>query len=487
MTQGSTSLHYAIRPAVVASYLGQLAFVLAILTLVPLGVSLYFSETNISLRYAVVIAVTLLFAAVMRRVPVSSSLQVNEALAIAALAFILTPLLMSVPMMASGLSWLDAFFEAISAITTTGLSMHPTTEELPRSFLFSRAWMQWYGGLGIVVLSLALLMGHEMGARRLSDSSGLEGLETSAREHARRTALIYVALTVLGVAIVWPLSGDLFHTLTHVFAAISTGGFSSWEGGLAGIDAWGVRFAIMFVCLLGAVPFVLYYRATHGGLRASLGDIELRTLLLFSLMVTGILTVTIHAGQHFEWLTCAGHALVLGVSAQTTAGFSSLDVTTLEPLSKFILIISMTIGGGLGSTAGGFKILRLLILMRLVQVMVQRAAMPPHAMHPTRLGGRPMNDDDIQRALMLILLFIVVIALSWLPFLAYRYAPLDALFEVVSATATVGLSVGITTPNLPDFLKGVLMLDMLLGRLEIIALLVVLYPPSWLNHRSEKT
>ncbi|HES76158.1 MAG TPA: TrkH family potassium uptake protein, partial [bacterium] len=259
MSQGSTSLHYAIRPAVVGRHLGQLSFLLAMLTLVPLGVSLYFAETEISLRYALVIATALLFAVGMRRVPLSSNLQVNEALAIAALAFILAPLLMSLPMMASGLSWVDAFFEAMSAITTTGLSMHPATEALPRSFLFSRAWMQWYGGLGIVVLSLALLMGHEMGARRLSDSSGLGGLETSAHEHARRTALVYVALTVLGIAIVWPLSGNFFHALTHVFAAISTGGFSSWEDGLAGVDSWAVRLAIMFVCLLGAVPFVLYY------------------------------------------------------------------------------------------------------------------------------------------------------------------------------------------------------------------------------------
>jgi trk system potassium uptake protein TrkH len=147
----------------------------------------------------------------------------------------------------------------------------------------------------------------------------------------------------------------------------------------------------------------------------------------------------------------------------------------------------MAIGGGVGSTAGGFKILRLLILMRLIQVMVQRAAMPPHAVQATRLGGRTLDDEDIQRALLLILLFGVVIVLSWLPFVAYGHDPLDALFEVVSATATVGLSAGITHDGLAGPLKGVLMFDMLFGRLEIIALLVVLYPPSWLGRRSQNT
>lgn len=487
MAQGSATLHYVIRPTVVGKYLGQLAFLLAVLTLVPLGVSFYFHETAISLRYGLVIAVLLLLTAFTRLLPASRNLQVNEALAIAALAFILAPLLMSLPMMLSGLSWLDALFEALSAVTTTGLSMHPTLDGLPQTFLFARAWMQWYGGLGVVVLSLALLMGHEMASRRLSESAGAEGLDASAREHARRTLIVYLALTALGVAVVWPLTGDLFHTLTHVFAAISTGGFSSWEGGLAGIEGWPARLAIMLVCLLGAVPFALYFRAVHGGWRESLGDPELRALLAFGLIVTGILTLTIQTHQHFEWLESAGHAVVLGLSAQTTAGFSSLDVAELDPLSKLVMIISMAIGGGVGSTAGGFKILRLLILMRLIQVMVQRAAMPPHAVQATRLGGRTLNDEDVQRALLLILLFGVVIVLSWLPFVAYGHDPLDALFEVVSATATVGLSAGITHDGLAGPLKGVLMFDMLFGRLEIIALLVVLYPPSWLGRRSQNT
>ncbi|MEW6764391.1 MAG: potassium transporter TrkG [Pseudomonadota bacterium] len=487
MAQGTSALHYAIRPTAVAKILGQLAFLLGLLSLVPLAVSLHAQEFAISQRYGLVIAVLLILAALSRALPAVRNLQVNEALAIAALAFVLAPLLMSIPIMASGLHWQDAAFEAVSAITTTGLSMHASTEGLPQTFLFARSWMQWYGGLGVVVLSLALLMGHEMAARRLSESSGVEGLETSAREHARRTTVVYLALTAVGLAILWPLTGDFFHSLTHVLAAISTGGFSSLEGGLAGFDDWPTRLAIMLVCLLGAVPFALYFQASRGGWRASLRDPELHTLLLLGLIVTLVLSVSIQAHQGFEWRESAGHALVLALSAQTTAGFSTLGVETMDPLSKLVMIVSMTIGGGLGSTAGGFKILRLLILMRLVQAVVQRAAMPPHAVHAPRLGDRRLTDEDLQRALLLILLFGVVIVLSWLPFVAYGHDPLDALFEVVSATATVGLSTGITSPELPSLLKGVLMFDMWFGRLEIIALLVVLYPPSWIGRRSQST
>ena len=147
----------------------------------------------------------------------------------------------------------------------------------------------------------------------------------------------------------------------------------------------------------------------------------------------------------------------------------------------------MAIGGSVGSTAGGIKILRLLILLRLFQLTVRRIAVPSHAVVEAKLGGRRLEDDDLLRALVLTALFIAVILLSWLPFVAAGYDPLNALFEVVSATATVGLSTGITATDLPTYLKAVLCADMLAGRLEIVALLIVLYPGSWFGKRTEST
>src|SRR6056297_2412323 len=143
------------------------------------------------------------------------------------------------------------------------------------------------------------------------------------------------------------------------------------------------------------------------------------------------------------------------------------------------MIVSMLIGGGVGSTAGGIKLLRVLILLRLIQVVLQRATMPSSAVRYAKLRGKVLDDDAIQRVLILILLYVGVVAVSWFAFLVYGYPPMDALFEVVSATATAGLSTGITAPDMPAFLKGVLCLDMLLGRVEIIALLVVLYLLNW--------
>jgi trk system potassium uptake protein TrkH len=178
------------------------------------------------------------------------------------------------------------------------------------------------------------------------------------------------------------------------------------------------------------------------------------------------------------------HACLLGISAQTGTGFSSMTVGDLDDASKLVLILSMFVGGGVGSTAGGIKLLRLVILLRLLQLMLRRTALSDHAVMKPRLAGRPLEDEDLQRAMLVILLFTTTIAVSWLGFVAFGHAPLDALFEVVSATATAGLSTGITGSGLHPLLKTVLCVDMLLGRLEIVALLVILYPRTWIGKRA---
>ena len=173
--------------------------------------------------------------------------------------------------------------------------------------------------------------------------------------------------------------------------------------------------------------------------------------------------------------------LILALSAQTTAGFSSLAPGDLDPFSKAVTMISMAVGGGLGSTAGGIKLLRLVILIRLVQLIVMKTRLPPHAVVRSDLDER--GGEAVARALALAALFATIIGISWLPFLWFGYDPLNALFEVVSATATVGLSTGIVGPDLPTGLKFLLCVDMILGRLEIVAVLVFVAPRTWIGNR----
>lgn len=478
-----TSLHYAVRIRALAKYLGLIALMLATLTLLPLLISLLFADYTISSRYVLVIALLLALGLPSLRLQHPADLQVNEALTITALAFILAPLVMSYPMMAGGLSFMDAWFEAVSAVTTTGLSTVADIESMPRSFVFARAWMQWYGGLGIVVFSVAILLNHSIALRRLVSPTG-ESMLTTTRIYARRTLAVYTVLTLMGVILLAWLMEDAFMAMVHTLSALSTGGFSPYQGSLTGLSV-PVQFAVVSLGMMGAIPFILYYRLVRGGWREMWGDVELRALLLVTLLVSVLLSLSMSLLDGMDGAGALLHGALQGISAQTTTGFSSLDIGQLSNASLGLMVVAMLIGGGVGSTAGGFKVLRLLIFLRLVQLLIQRTAMPPHAVNEPRLGGRALEGEEIERALVLILIFIGVVIVSWLVFLFYGYEPLPALFEVVSATATVGLSVGITDTDLKPLLKGLLALNMLLGRLEMMALLIVLYPGTWLGKRTE--
>lgn len=485
MTMISSKLSYAVRMPVLAKYLGLLAFMLALLTFVPLSAAVYFTDYHIALRYLAVILALLVFWWLSKHIAEPRKIQINEALTIVALAFLLSPLLMTYPFMASGLTFSDALFEAVSAVTTTGLSVTTHLADKPQTFLFARAWMQWYGGLGIVVLSVAILMDSQINSRSLAEPLSNETLITTTRTHARQILIIYSSLTVIGIILVWLISGNGMLAITHVLAAISTGGFSSLDNSLGDIDSWYSRFSIIGISLFGALPLTVYAVIFSKNWRKGLHNTELIALVLAVFLVSGLLFFSLHFHSGMPLKEAIGHAFFLAMSAQSTTGFTTLDLNQLDDSAKLSMILSMFIGGGVGSTAGGIKLLRLLILLRLIQVVLQRSTMPSQAVIYPKLGDKILETPEIQRVLILILLFIVVIFFSWFAFLLYGYEPINALFEVVSATATVGLSTGITSADMPEFLKIVLGLDMLLGRLEIIALLVVLYLPNWIGNRKE--
>jgi trk system potassium uptake protein TrkH len=483
--QQIATLSYAVRGRVVLKHFGQLCVVLAVLTTVTLAVSMIFGEYRIGARYAAVIASLAIVGIVLGRLRAPSGMQMNEGLVITALIFIITPLAMTFPMMASGLNFMDALFEAVSAITTTGLSTLATVEDKPATFLFSRAWMQWVGGLGIVVLSVALLFGPGVTVRRLAfPDTEPEDLAGGTRNHARRVLIVYVILTVIGFAVLFALGVGSFRAIVHTLAAVSTGGFSSLDISVAGMGGKAPRVAVIAISLMGAISLSLYYFAYRNGAKEVIKHPEVRTIVYFGAIFSVLMFLSLTLGDGYSSGGALMNAPLMAFSAQTTTGFSTLDVAGLEISSKLVLIFPMLIGGGLGSTAGGIKIFRVLVVMRLIALAVQRTRLPSHAVVEPRVGGERLDSTEIERTLVVVILFGLTVILSWVSFVFMGYNPVDSLFEVVSATGTVGLSTGITTHDLPILLKGVLCLDMLMGRLEIVAILVMLYPGTWVGRRA---
>jgi len=472
---------------VVLKYFGQLCLVLAALTLVPLVMAVTFGDTRSSLRYGMVIVGLVALGGSLARLRAPTRVQANEGMVLVALMFLFTPIVMAYPMMGSGLSFLDAFLEAVSGVTTTGLSTQATLVDAPSTFLFSRAWMQWYGGLGIVVLSLALVMQPGLLAKGLAANEvEPDELVGGTKAHTRRVLKVYVALTVIGFVGSLVAGLGAFDAVLYTFAAVSTGGFAPHDSSLAPFG-WPAQAWITLLCLTGAIPLTLYHRIFSQKRRVAVDVLQLLAVVAAVVVVTVLLVACMRVRGGLPWAQVLHQAPLLAVSAQSTAGFSSMPCSELDPASKLAVIFSMIVGGGVGSTAGGFKLLRLLIAASAFRLLIVRTCLPRHAVIEPRLAGRRLQGDEIQESLLLIFLYVVVVAVSWLQFVARGYDPLDSLFEVVSATGTVGLSVGITSTALPAYLKGVLCADMLMGRLEIIAWLVILFPGTWFGRRMETT
>ncbi|MDA0652461.1 MAG: TrkH family potassium uptake protein [Proteobacteria bacterium] len=345
--------------------------------------------------------------------------------------------------------------------------------------------MQWYGGLVIVILALGLVIESGPAAKRLlGPDAKSDGLVGSTRARVRRALTVYTVLLLAGVVLLMLQGTGPFDALLHSFAAVSTGGFSSRNDSIAGLGGMSVQVAVTALTVFGAISLSLYPTGLRQGWAKLARDSEVRALLLSACAITLMLFLSLVLVEGRSWADGFRTAPLLAFSAQTTSGFEPTRVATLGAASKAILILSMFIGGGAGSTAGGIKIIRLLLILRLVQLLFRRTCLPRHAILELG-GGQDHENSEILTTLSIVFLFFIAIVTSWLPFLYFGYPPLDALFEVVSAMGTVGLSSGLTNSALPSFLKAVLCFDMLMGRLEVVAIIILLYPRTWIGRRSE--
>jgi trk system potassium uptake protein TrkH len=338
-----------------------------------------------------------------------------------------------------------------------------------------------------VILFVATMIRPGLAAKRIGDLEDYEDdLVGSTRTHARRMLITYSILTGVGIIVLGLLGAGWFNGVLYTFAAVSTGGFSPHDASLAGLNGLPLQAMVILLSVAGAVPLVLYFRSFKESGRVLIRDRQLQGLLIAGLVTSLVMAWFLFAQDGFSWVQALRHGVLNGFSAQSTTGFSTLDISQIGAGAKLTLILSMLLGGGAGSTAGGIKILRLLVLVQILYVFLQRPGMPRQAIAEASLGRHRLETDEIQTALSIVFLFLMAVAVSWLVFVGMGHNPLDSLFEVVSAIGTVGLSTGISAPSLHPVLKGVLCADMLLGRLEIIAWLVLFYPRTWIGRRLEE-
>ena len=459
------------RPLRVAALTLRFFPIIAVATIVPMLVGMADGNGPLWHVLAPFAALALILSVVTLRTDVPpDATEAEDAMAVA-LAFPLALLFSFAPYLTHGLGPLDAVFEGMSGITGTGLTRFTDIESQPFSLTFLRAWQQWIGGYAIVTATVAILPRAARGAQQMaqSDIADDAGKDGEAQPDLRRRAVqvtgVYVALTVLCILLTRITGVSWAFSLLHGLAAVSTAGFSSLNDSLAEVP-YVTTTVLMGFALLGAVALSDYVRPiTEGaGLRKLIVVIAVLAGLglLFGLGVFGIERA---AGADIALFD----ALQTSFSAQTTTGFSTATVSEMQPGSRLLLTLSMWIGGDLGSTAGGLKIMRFAAIGLALYALLR-----PKADLPEPPG------DGAEGARRLALAWGGLTLLGWPLLMLAGHAPIDALFEWSSALNNTGLSAGPSSgEDVPVLTRLVLILGMWLGRVEILAALLILKPSSW--------
>ena len=395
---------------------------------------------------------------------------------------------------------LDAYFEAMSGITTTGATVLTDIEALPKSVLMWRQFSQWLGGMGIIVLALAVLPRLRVGGRQLMESElpgpEVENLATSIRQTAQRLWLLYVALTALealALAVVgWAgLDGrmDLFEAVAHAFTTLPTGGFSTQARSIEAFAAV-TQWVIALFMLLAGVNFALTYRAIRRRTNP-LRDEELRLYLVLLAIATLLVFWKLVERGIFESGEAARHAVFQVVSMMTTTGYASTDFAVWPIFAAMILVGLMFVGGSAGSTAGALKVVRSLVLVRLLRRELDQTV-HREAVVPVRFNRAVLDERVVRGVAAFVLLYVLVFALGALALVvaeAIGTARPDLTWpEGISAAATtlgnVGPGLGFLGPmgSFDPFTgasKAVMIVLMWMGRLELIPVVILFTKSYW--------
>ncbi|WP_185020663.1 TrkH family potassium uptake protein [Histidinibacterium lentulum] len=477
---GQRNVIWAARPAAVWKALQSQGHVVAAVFVPPWALALGEAEWTLALALAPGVALPLGAGLAARRRGPPPGLRQIEGMAVFVLLFVVVAILAVPGFLALGMPPLDALFESVSGITSTGLTLAQNTMDWPLAGHLLRAWMQWAGGFAIAVAGVALILGPGSGSRGAAQSIGQAGigerdLISSTRAQARSLLIVYGLLTMAAILLLLPLMPSWWEAVAVALTAVSTGGFTPRPDSLASYGT-AAQVATLVICAATAVSLLGYIIAERSGPRLALRKSNagpVLALLLAGLALTAGLAW--RAGADPEGILAAALNYASGA---TTAGFSVSAVSN-APAVVAMILAGMVIGGGIGSTAGGLKVDRLVVFARTVTLTSVRMRAPPRAVTVLEEHGHKVSPDRLIGMVAVALLYAGTLLAAWVIFLAAGQDALGALFDIVSALSTVGLSSGLTGPDLAPGLKAVLIAAMLLGRLEFIALLVVLSPGTW--------
>ncbi len=417
-----------------------------------------------------------------------NSIGKREGYIIVSLTWVIISFFGAIPFILSGVttSYTDAFFETMSGFTTTGATIFTDIEALPKGILFWRSMTHWIGGMGIIVLSLAILPILGIGGMQLfvAEVPGLtpDKLHPRITQTAKRLWIIYVVLTLVQTLLLMLGGMNLFESLCHAFGTMATGGFGTRNDSIAGFSPY-IQYVIIVFMYLAGISFTLHYFTIKRQFSKVLRNEELRLYTLLLITATVIIAAALFYTQHLGPGKAFRDALFQVVSIVTTTGFITSDYLLWPFFTWLLLFLLMFTGGCAGSTGGGIKIVRIILLFKNSRMELKRI-IHPQAMLPVRLNGKSISQQIIFNVLAFFLIYIIIFAFGSLVMSAMGMEFESAVGAVAASLGNIGPGLGTVGPVLnystvPMAGKWVLAFLMLLGRLELFTVLILFSASFW--------
>jgi len=381
----------------------------------------------------------------------------------------------------------DAFFETMSGFTTTGASILMDIEAMPKGVLFWRSLTQWIGGMGIIVLTVAILPILGIGGMQLfgAESPGItpEKLKPRIKDTAKRLWIIYLSLTLLEMVLLMFGGMTFFDAINHALTTMATGGFSTKQDSVAYYDSAYIQYVITFFMFMAGTSFTITYFGIKGKFMKLWDNEEFRVYLIITVLLSFSIGLTIYLLGGVTVEKAFRDALFQTVSVLTTTGYVSADYTQWMPFLTMLFFSLMFIGASSGSTAGGVKIVRHIILFKNSFLEMKRQ-LHPSAVIPVRLNHKAINRDITFNVLAFMMIYFLIFALGSIAIALTGVDVMTSIGAAATSLGNIGPGLGTVGPahnfaHMPDASKYILTFLMLLGRLELFTVLMLLTPYFW--------
>lgn len=474
----------------ILNILGFLYVFLALTMILPLAVSFIYRDGCGNAFLSAMLITSICGAILCWAFPAKKKeLSHRDGFAIVTLGWATVALFGSLPFLFSEsmTSFTNAYFETMSGFTTTGATICQSVEQLPQSILFWRSLIQWLGGMGIILFSIAILPLLGVGGMELYKAEVPGPLPDKIKpriaETARTLWKVYLLISLAQVALLLAGGMNLFDTLCHTFTTLATGGFSTKNCSIEYYNSPYFEAVFTVFMLLAGINFSLHYRLLLGNVRGFLKNSELHFLLSVFLAAALIITINLRLTVFPDLFLALRHASFQAASILTTTGYSSHDFAVWPALSQLLLFVLMFVGGCTGSTGGGIKCFRIMLLFKQGYRELYRM-IHPHAVIPVKLAGKSVPPKIIEGIWGFFFLYLLLFGVTSLIMTLLGLDIISAISSVAASIGNIGPGLGSVGPagnynHLPALGKWLLSLCMLAGRLEIYTVIVLFVPEFW--------